>query len=83
MTSAPTVSDLRAMASRARAAATPDFRGGEIDLGWTNLRVRPSTGTYIARAAGIVASCTAGADHAVRAWAAKAEARAAELEACP
>lgn len=79
----PTASDLRAMAARARAAATADFRGGEIDLGWTNLRVRPATGTYVARGAGILASCTAGADHAARAWAAKAEARAAELEACP
>lgn len=71
----------RQMAARARVGATPDFRGGQIDLGATNLRVQASAGTYIARGAGITASCTAGADHAARAWASKAEARAAELEA--
>lgn len=69
----------REMAARASAALTPDFRGGEIDLGWTNLRVRFSNGTHIARGAGIVATCTVSAGQAVQAWARKAEDRAAEV----
>lgn len=70
----------REMATRARAAVKPDFRGGEIDLGWTNLRVRFSSGTHIARGAGIVATCTISAGQAVQAWARKAEARAEEAK---
>lgn len=79
----PTASQLREMAAKVREVASPEFRGGEIDLGWTNLRVYLGTGTYVARGAGILASCTISADHAARAWAAKAERRASELEACP
>lgn len=72
--------DYRLLATRARAALTPDFRGGEIDLGWTNLRGRFANGTHIARGAGIVATCTVSAGQAVQAWARKAEDRAAEVK---
>lgn len=78
-----TASDYRAMALRARQAAESPHVSGEslVYLGPTNLRVRFSGGTYLARAAGITASCTAGPVLAIRAWAAKAEAEAVRLEA--
>lgn len=57
-----TASDYRDMAAAARRAAGVVGLVGEtvIDLGPTNLRVRFSGGPYLARAAGITASCTAG-----------------------
>lgn len=77
--------DFRSMATRARQAAGSPHVSGEslVHLGPTNLRVRFSGGTYVARAAGIVASCTAGRVLALKAWATKAEAEAARLEATP
>lgn len=80
-----TASDYRAMADAARRATNLGRVSGEavVDLGRTNLRVRFSGGTYLARAAGITASCTAGPVLAIRAWAAKADAEALRLEAAP
>lgn len=79
----PSAAEMREMAAAARALADVPTNGqaGEFDLGWTNLRIRFSGGTYVARGAGIAVSCTAGPALAARAWAAKAEARAIELEA--
>lgn len=78
----PSSDDLRAMAAAARAQSNGPINGSEavFDLGWTNLRIRFSGGTYLARAAGISASCTAGPCCAARAWATKAEMRAQQLE---
>ncbi|WP_181318158.1 hypothetical protein [Pseudogemmobacter blasticus] len=78
-----TAADYRAMADAARRATNLGRVSGEavVDLGRTNLRVRFSGGTYIARAGGITASCTAGPVLAMRAWATKAEEEAQRLEA--
>lgn len=77
-----TAEDYRMMAYAARRGAErPGLSGeGVIELGPTNLRIRFSSSTYIARGAGIVASCTAGPALAVKAWATKAVAAAAALE---
>lgn len=82
MTMTFSASELRAMANTARRAAdSVGFSGDRlVSLGRTNLRVRYSSSTYVARGAGIVASCTAGAANAARAWAIKADAAAAALE---
>lgn len=71
------------MAHSARQGAErPGLSGeGVIELGPTNLRIRFANSTYMARGAGIVATCTAGPALAVKAWATKAEMAAAALEA--
>lgn len=78
-----TAADFRAMATRARQAAESPHVSGEslVHLGPTNLRIRFSGGTYVARGAGIVASCTAGPVLALKGWATKADAAADAMEA--
>lgn len=74
--------DLRRAARMARHAVLSGRwpTEGVLDAGAFNVRTRFSSGTHIARGAGIVASCTEGSARALVCWADKAEARADVME---